>query len=444
MRFYILIIGILSTFPAWGAQPLSLEKAIRTTVERSPEVLAAQRRADAASSRARQAKGHRLPSLDLYETYSRTNNPAEAFALTLNQGRFDMEEFFLSDPNNPDPINTFITRLEVVQPVYTGGKLAARIDQADEMMSAEQYTARHTAEKAAFNTIEAYINLAKAHENLGLVEKARSTTATHVDLADAYARQGIILNAEVLKAKVFLAEMDELVARANSGVNLSQAALGFQMGEDQALTWELEQLPPPIVVRGALQTWLNASLEQRSDLSSARRKLKAGQLEEKVAQSGFLPEVAVIGRYDLYDDTIFGSNGHSGSIMAIASINLYRGGSDSAAREVAAATSLAFTHDISRFEEGVRLEVRQAWQELDTASARHAAALGAVDAANEALRVRDHRFKQGLDRMIDLLDAETAFREAELREMVARYDIAMATYRLRFTSGASLINVEGK
>ena len=41
--------------------------------------------------------------------------------------------------------------------------------------------------------------------------------------------------------------------------------------------------------------------------------------------------------------------------------------------------------------------------------------------------------------MIDLLDAETALREAELREMVARYDVALDTYRLRFVSGATLI-----
>jgi outer membrane protein TolC len=41
--------------------------------------------------------------------------------------------------------------------------------------------------------------------------------------------------------------------------------------------------------------------------------------------------------------------------------------------------------------------------------------------------------------MIDLLDAETALREAEMRELVARYDVALATARLHFVSGATLI-----
>ena len=41
--------------------------------------------------------------------------------------------------------------------------------------------------------------------------------------------------------------------------------------------------------------------------------------------------------------------------------------------------------------------------------------------------------------MIDLLDAETGLREAEMRELVARYDVVLDTHRLRYVSGATLI-----
>jgi outer membrane protein TolC len=152
-----------------------------------------------------------------------------------------------------------------------------------------------------------------------------------------------------------------------------------------------------------------------------------------------MPEVAVVGRYGLYDDQIFGANGHSGTIMAVAKINLFGGIADSKARKAAELDTAGGEADIRRFEEGIRLEVRQAWQDLDTARARHATAENVMAAANEALRVREHRFKQGLDRVVDLLDAETALREAETRELVARYDIALSTYRLHFVSGATLI-----
>jgi outer membrane protein TolC len=43
--------------------------------------------------------------------------------------------------------------------------------------------------------------------------------------------------------------------------------------------------------------------------------------------------------------------------------------------------------------------------------------------------------------MIDLLDAETALRESQLREMVARYDLSLNTYQLFFASGKTLAQI---
>lgn len=198
-------------------------------------------------------------------------------------------------------------------------------------------------------------------------------------------------------------------------------------------------MPSPQAVRGELDDWTAAAVENRHDLKAAKQQLAAGRLETKAARSGYLPEVAVVGRYGLYDDSIFGSNGHSGTIMAVAKINLFGGIAESKSHKAAELDTVGFEADIRRFEEGVRLEVRQAWQDLETARARHATAVDVLAAANEALRVREHRFKQGLDKMVDLLDAETALREAETRELVARYDVALSTYRLHYVSGATLI-----
>lgn len=435
-----LTILILSTGLA-GAGELTLRQAVDTALHHNPAIQAAEQQARAAAARARQAKGYRLPSLDLMEMYDRTDNPAEVFAFELNQERFDMMSFFASDPNDPEPLTTWLSRLELVQPVYTGGKLGARIHQADSMARAAELEARRAVQKAAFDTATAYINLAKAREYLDLLKKARKTTASHVRLAEQYAKEGMLLNAEVLKAKVYLAKMDELVEQAENGADLAEAALNFQMGIDQGEHHELAPLPKPPAVSGSLDRWIRAALDRRRDLNAARRKRDAGRLEEKVARSGYLPQVAVVGRYDLYDDTFFGNHGDSSAIMAVAKINLFHGGSDKAAVAAARHQSRSFDSNIHRFEEGVRLEVRQAFHDLETARARLATARSVLDAAREELRVREQRFKQGLEKMIDLLDAETALREAEVRELTARYDVALSTWRLELASGANLTEI---
>ena len=438
--FIVIVAGAGVASGASG--PLTLRSAVRTALEKNPAVRASRAAADADTANARRAQGFRLPRVDLMEMYDRTNNPAEAFGFELNQKRFSLAEFARIDPNNPSTLSTWLSSLQVVQPIYTGGKLSARIHQADFMAKAGDLTHRHTEEQVAFDTVTAFTNLAKAREYLDVLKKARDTTAEHLALAEKYAAQGMIINAEVLKAKVFLAHTDELVEQAANGAELAEAALNFQMGLDQSVGQRLAPLPPPPAVHGDLQAWISDALAARRDLNAARAKLAAGRLEEKVAVSGYLPQVAVIGRYDLYDDSFLGTRGDSGAVMAVAKINLFRGGSDHAAQVSARHRTASFQSNIRRFEDGVRLQVRQAWQDLGTARARHRTAQSALASARESLRVREARFKQGLDKMIDLLDAETQLREAEVRELVARYDVILATYRLYFDAGKSIVNLE--
>lgn len=437
-RFLPVVLLAIAAVRSAAAGELTMTEAIESALANNLAVQSAAERTQGAAERARQARGYRLPQLDLSEIYSYTNNPAEVFAFQLNQERFSFEDFVTTDPNTPDPLSTFITRLELMLPIYTGGQLGTRVDQADHMATAEELRWQHAQQQVAFDTVTAFTNLAKAREQVGLLTTARATTARHVELASSYAGQGLILQAEVLKAQVFLAEMDELLVQAENGARLAEAALNFTIGADQNIPRELAPLEPPPATPGELEDWRMAAVERRRDLEAARRELEAGRLEEKTAKPWYLPEVAASARYDLYDDTVFGSHGGSGSVMAFARLDLYSGGRESAGREAARHDAAAWGYDVRRFEEGVKLEVQQAWHDLRTAEARFATAANSLQAAREALRVREHRFTQGLDKMIDLLDAETAAREAELRELVARYDVSLSSYRLLFTSGANL------
>lgn len=435
----VLALGVTS-LPA--GDTLTAEEAVSTALANSPALAASDAEREAAEARAAQAGGHWWPRLDLVEMYHGTNNPSEVFAYQLNQERFDMDEFFGSDPNSPDWLNNWMTRVELVQPVWLGGRLQSEVNQAKLMAEARQHQHRRVREQVAFDTLTAFTNLTKAREYHELMVKARSTTAEHLRIAEEFAEVGMIVDAEVLKARVYLSEMDELVTRAEAGARLAEAALNFHMGLDQSTPRELAPLPANSAIDESLEAWLDRALKQRDDLRSARTKRDAGKLEEKKARSGFMPQIAVIGRYDLYDDQFLGSNGNSGSVMVNARINLFRGGADRKALDAARHQTRSYDENIDRFEEGIRLEVRQAWQDLATARARRETARAALAAAEEALRITGERFQQGLEKMIDLLDAETALREAEVRELTARYDEAFAIHRLHFAAGRSLTDTD--
>lgn len=434
----LLTIALGFTGSVIADESLSFRDAILKAVESNPSIRAAENRVRAALATEDRAKAFRMPDLKLAEMFSYTDNPAEVFAFTLNQRRFDMNSFFQSDPNTPDGLDTWITRVDITQPVYTGGKLSYRNRQAKLMAKAAQLDWRQSVEQVVFDTAQAYANAIKAREYADVIRKARDTTARHVELAQHYADEGMIVRADLLKAQVYLSEMEEKLVQAESNAELARAALNFSMGIDQNLRFALSDLPAAPPIKGPASQWIEKAPDLRWDINARRRELEAGKLEEKVATASLKPEIGIIGHYDLYDDTVLGSNGHSGSVMAAAGIKLFHGGAERAEAAAARYTAKAGEHQIKQFEEGIRLQTRQAWTQLKTAEKQHETATKSLDAAREALRVREERFRQGLDKMIDLLDAETALEGAEVRELVSRFDLILANFTLHLDSGHSL------
>jgi outer membrane protein TolC len=398
------------------------------------EVSAAQARVTASEKRLQQAKGYRYPKISLHEIWMRTDSPAEVFALELNQGIFSFDDFVMSDPNNPDPLNNALTRFELIQPIYTGGQIEPRIDQAKLASEAAQESAGWVSDGASLAAAEAYIMLAQIRERVTLLERSMETVNHHVQLAKAYTEQGMLVRSELLRAEVERARIQDQLTEARGQANVAEANLSFRLATDTTTHWELEAIPEPLPLAEDLDGWL-ATAETRRDLEAARRLLAAGELEAKVKRSGLMPKVGVVARYDLNDEHLFGSSGQSSAVMAVASIDLFSGNRHRAARAAARAEAEAASYEVELFTQGIRLEVRGAYEKAITARERHETAISSQEAAREVERITEERFSKGVVKMIDLVDATNSRQEAETRELVSRADAHLASLRLAVSAG---------
>lgn len=428
-----LLLSAASLAPAM-ADTLSLPEAIATARVQAQEVLAAHARAEAGDARVKQAKGYRLPQISFQELWIRTNNPAEVFALQLNQGRFSFQDFVVSDPNNPDYINNATSRFLLTLPIYTGGEVSGRVDQAKLAAEAATIQAIWAESSAALAAAEAYIHLAQARENVKLLEQVVATVDAHVRLAQAYVDQGMLVRSELLRAQVERSRIEDLLLEAQGQAQVAEANLSFRLGADPAAHWELEPLGDPTAIDEDLAHWMGTA-ETRADLQSARRMLDAAELEIKVKRSGLRPKIGMAARYDMFSDQLFTSDHDSAAIMGMLSVDLFSGNRHRAAKAAAEADYAAGQQQIMQFTEGIRLEVRAAYERAMTARKRFVTATAAQQAAQEVERITEERFKEGVVKMIDLVDATTARQEAETRELVARADAHLATLALAVKSG---------
>jgi outer membrane protein TolC len=163
--------------------------------------------------------------------------------------------------------------------------------------------------------------------------------------------------------------------------------------------------------------------------------LEAAELEIKAAKAPLRPRVGLVARHDLVDDSPFGTHGDSSTLMAVASVDLFSGGRHRQAAAAARAEADAGAREVEQFRQGIWVAITDAYERARSARHRHETGVAAQEAAREVERIVQERFEQGVVKMIDLLDAVTARREADMRELMARADTHLAALRLAVQAG---------
>ncbi len=291
------------------------------------------------------------------------------------------------------------------------------------------------ADNAALAAAEAYVMVAQAEEYATLLHKSRDTVAAHVKLAGDYVAQGMLVKSELLRAEVELARMDDLVTEADGRVRIANANLAFRLGAAGGSSWALAPCPTRAPSRrpstAGSRRPPNAPTSARPGSSS-----RPGELEEKVKKAPLWPKVALVAKGELYGDKPFGSTGTSGSIMAVATWNVFQGGGGPRRRYRGA-------RGRPRGPRG-RRPVRRRRPARGPPGLRGSAdGPGPARDGEEGARgrparpseSRNDRFRAGVVRTLDLLDVTTARREAETRELVARADAHTAALRLAVKAG---------
>ena len=105
MRSWLVVASLLLTVaavsPAAQVPAVSLDDCVIAALENSPDVPSAARRVESAQAMLKQAKSAYYPWVNLSAQYARTDNPPQAFMMTLNQRTLNMMDPAF-DPNNPD------------------------------------------------------------------------------------------------------------------------------------------------------------------------------------------------------------------------------------------------------------------------------------------------------------------------------------------------------
>lgn len=414
---------------------LTLDYCIRTALENNHSLLAGSEGLEAARAGVGQARSYFLPRIGVSETYMRSDNPVMAFGSKLNQGAFTSADFDVARLNDPEPIDNFNFRAELVQPIFNGGREMVGLKRARLGLQSAEKGYERARQETVYQVVRAYWGVALAAEYVKVAGKAFDTTERHLKTAQRFFDQGMLVGSEVLLAKVRLAEVKEMRVRAENSLSTAKAGLNLLMGREQDEPVELVQGLGRGGEPDELQACLDEAVRSRPDLDAMRINVLDMEAGVDMARTGYLPDINLAGRYELDDDGPFRGRGKSYTLLGTISWNIFDGFLTTKKVSEARAGYIAMGHMHEQMRQGVLFEVRRAYNSVIEAGQRIEAAKAAVAEGEEALRIIQRRFEAGMTKTLDVLDAETALTRARTNLAQALYDYNVSTAGLMLATG---------
>lgn len=430
---FLLLVTVAAA--VYAGEPLSLDQAVETALKNNPGLKAADSQVDAAQAGVVRSRSGFLPKVTLSETWSRTDNPLMALGTKLNREIVSPLDFAPDAINHPDPISNYNTRVAVMQPVWNGGKEYLGMKQAGLARDAAVMDRNRTRQETVFNVVKAYYGLLLAKEYHTVALQSLETSEANVKLAELRFKAGAVLQSDLLRAKVQLAEVREMAFRAGNSVKLAAANLNFAMGVPQSDEYDVEGLLAVQEQKGDLDGMLTEALSLRPDLVSMDRNRKNAETNIKQARTDYLPSLNLMGQVDWNSDRIAGSDAKSWGVMAVLSWNLFDGlVTTSRVREASANAERARAQE-EQMRSGVQLQVRQAYYNLAASQERINATASSVQEAEEGLRTVQKRYEVGMTTFVDVLGAENALIRSRMNALQALYDNNIASAELKLAIG---------
>ncbi|MCG3150198.1 MAG: Outer membrane protein TolC [Verrucomicrobiae bacterium] len=404
---------------------LTLPEAIQLALKNNPDLATAQQRVKIARAGIQQTEAALWPQVRVGAGYTASDNPVQAFMMTLNQRSLNMAT---ANFNHPGTTDNFNGKVLAHWSLYDGGASLAHRQAAELNATAAGQSLDAARNDLVFEVTRAYYTIHKARQFVTTAAAAVTSLTATVAIASNRFAAGQTLKTDWLDAQVRLAESDENLIRARNALALSELVFRVTLGvgEEKTVTAAtVERASRPfdsIDLNGRDARSTNSS---RPELLAAGTATAAADRQVRAAQAGYVPRLNAFASYDLDsgDASHFKDSWIAGVSIELPLFDgfLTRG----KIREARANLETARQQE-RRVKLAINLETRQAQLNLDEANARLATTGQAVTQAEESVQITKDRYTNGLALLTQLLDAETALTAARQRRAAAETDVLIA------------------
>jgi outer membrane protein TolC len=421
----ILFLGLI-VFQVIGQEKLSLKESRTLALEYNQKIKIADQIIAENQSNVKFAFTHFLPNLSAGGSYNYYHDIDDislsgGFLPTANslaeaqQGTFTgTSDVYMPGLNlEMGNIDYYSANLQVVQPIYMGGKIRTAYSMSKLGSEISIYNKKLQSSDVLLETDQAYWNLVSVKEKVSLTKKYVTMLSTLVqDLQNAFDLE-ITTKNELLKAQVQLNQARLNLFRIENGYVLSQMALCQVIGRD--LMSNVVAIDTTIEVnRSAVQAdYMQKALQNRPELLMQAKQVEISKEQVKYERAEYLPQMGVGASYS-YNSKINNMIGSTKmlAVQANVSVPIFHWQERKHKLATARFKSKQIELEMDRTEDLISLEVQQSYFKLQEAFQQIELAKISMDQANENVELTQNSFYEGLANTRELLDAQAFWQKA--------------------------------
>ena len=436
------------------AKEITLQEAINTALQKGFEIKSKQKLIKAKEFELDAVKGFRYPKLTLFANFLRTNNPGYAMMNTLNQKRLDINKSSqyvdmtsfnpifggfgvrFNSPSYPE-VNNWQTKLQVEVPIFTGFKISTAIQMKTKDLQSTKKELEREKQKTILNVIKAYKGALLAKEGMNIAQEAYNTAKRHYEIAKKMYDTGIVIYADVLRAKVYMLDMQNKITEAKSKYLTAKKALLLAMGETNVSPEDIDVVGELScnVPQKEVSYYQKLALKLRPDLQAVRTKVLIAKDMIKMAKSDYYPKVGAFAFVENDSkDFLFSDNANWWGIGIGLTWNIFNGFVRENKYKSAKEIYFSYSQKLKGFEEFIKFKVYDSYYKWVNAYEKYKTKKEALNMAEEVLSVTEKSYKNQMVSMLDLIDTQT------LRDKT-KFDLSQAKYQCEVSYAELLYNI---
>jgi len=408
------------------ASALTLNDAIRYTLETNPEILAARNEHLARNQEVDVAKAGYRPTLDIAAGIGRQ---------TIESQSTGGEEVTLTRHESS---------VAARQMVFDGFATSEEVNRQQARADSALYKASEIEENTALRAADVYLNILRQNE---LLDLARETLYEHQNIHD----QMVLRNKSGVGSKADLDQISARLALANSNMISAQSNLLDSQTNFYRVTGlqpQINQVEVPKHIQSmpaSVESAEELALEQHPTLKSANADVESAVAQYEATESVFWPNLQIEAD-KRWDEDIDGVVGESEDLVVALRMryNLYNGGGDRSRRKQTAHLIEQAKDIRNNTRRQVTESLRLSWSAHQTIEDQLKYLEMHVRASLATKSAYQKQFNIGRRTLLDLLNTENEVVDSKRTLINATYDQLFAQYRIFNSMGQLLRELNGE